>query len=102
MVHGKLILAAAILATGATPASAIDVNSAAAIGSNAMAEHVRAFPAGRNYDPDQVLKQLNRVCASDTAFDRKRCARAWRIINDAYAKLQAKRAAEAAAAGTAE
>jgi len=102
MVHGKFILAAAILATGATPASAIDVNSAAAIGSNAMAEHVRAFPAGRNYDPDQVLKQLNRVCASDTAFDRKRCARAWRIINDAYAKLQAKRAAEAAAAGTAE
>ena len=102
MVHGKLILAAAILATGTTAASATDINSAATIGSNAMAAHVSAFPASRNYDPDQVLKQLNRVCASDTAYDRKRCARAWRIIDDAHAKLQAKRAAEAAAAGTAE
>ncbi|MGH6652470.1 MAG: hypothetical protein ACREB7_15205 [Sphingopyxis sp.] len=100
MVQGKAILTALLLAAGATAASATDVNSAAVIGANAMAEHVRAFPAGRDYDRAQVLKQLNRVCASDTAFDRKRCARAWRIINDAHAELQAKRAAEAAAAAT--
>ena len=98
MDQGKIILAAAILAAGATAAAATDVNSVAAISSNAVAEHARAFPAGRTHDRDQVLKQLNRVCASDTAFDRKRCARAWRIIDEAHVKLQAKRAAEAAAA----
>ena len=100
MFHAKAFLAAAILAVGATPALAIDVNSVAAISSNAMTEHARAFPAGLSHDPDQVLKQLNRVCASKNSFDQRRCANAWRIINDAHAKLQAKRAAEAAAAAT--
>jgi len=98
MFHAKAILAAAVLMAGSTGASATDVNSIAAISSNAMAEHARAFPAGRTYDRDQVLKQLNRVCASKLRADQRRCDRAWRIIADAHAELQAKRAAEAAAA----
>jgi len=98
MFHAKAILAAAALMAGSTATSATDVNSMASIGANAMAEHVRAFPAGRSYDRDQVLKQLNRVCASKLRADQRRCDRAWRIIADAHAQLQAKRATEAAAA----
>jgi hypothetical protein len=86
--------------SSATAVSASDVNSAASIGANAFGQYVTAFPAGTRYDPAQVLKQLNRVCASDTAFDRQRCAKAWRIINDAHTELQAKRAAKAAATAT--
>jgi hypothetical protein len=43
---------------------------------------------------EQVLAQLRAVCKSDNRFDRRRCARGTAILNDAYAELQARRAAE--------
>lgn len=38
-----------------------------------------------------MVSNLNRLCESKRPLDRKRCARAWGKINDAYAKLQAER-----------
>lgn len=81
----------------AAAAQGIGINSAATIGANAMGEQVRAFPAGRDNSPKVVLARLNRLCASDRPSDKQRCEQAWRAINQAHAKLQARRTAEAAA-----
>lgn len=94
-------LTASLIALGlfstAAAAQGIDINSAAAIGANAMSEQVRAFPAGRDNNPKAGLARLNRLCASDLPSDKQRCEQAWRAINQAHAELQARRAAKAAA-----
>ena len=43
-----------------------------------------------------VLTQLNATCASTDKSEQRKCAKAWKIINAAYADLQAKRALQAA------
>ena len=43
---------------------------------------------------ESVLAQLRAVCKSDDRFDRRRCARGTVILKNAYAELQARRAAE--------
>ncbi|WP_148308962.1 hypothetical protein [Sphingopyxis fribergensis] len=97
MIRLTAILAALALFPTAAAAQGIDINSAATIGANAMGEQVRAFPAGRDNSPKAVLARLNRLCASDRPSDKQSCEQAWRAINQAHAKLQARRAAEAAA-----
>ena len=94
------LIALSLFSTAAA-AQGIDINSAASIGANAMGEQVRAFPAGRDNSPKAVLARLNRLCASDRPSDKQRCEKAWRAINQAHAKLQARRAAEATAAANA-
>ena len=42
-----------------------------------------------------VLAQLNATCASRDKSERRKCAKAWKIINAAFADLQAKRALQA-------
>lgn len=91
------LIAIALFSTAAA-AQGIDINSAASIGANASHEYVRAFPAGRDNSPKAVLTRLNQLCASERSSDQQRCEKAWRVINRAHADLQARRAAEAAAA----
>jgi hypothetical protein len=43
---------------------------------------------------ERVLAQLRAVCKSDNRFDQRRCAKGTAILKDAYAELQARRAAE--------
>jgi hypothetical protein len=90
------LTALALLSTAAA-AQGSSVNSAASIGSSALKEHLGAFPGLRDNSPKAVLDRLNRLCASDRPSDLKRCEKAWRLINQAHAELQARRAAEAAA-----
>jgi hypothetical protein len=47
---------------------------------------------------ESVLAQLRKVCSSDDRFDRRRCAKGTEILRNAYAELQARRAAEDAIA----
>jgi hypothetical protein len=42
----------------------------------------------------QVLAQLRTVCKSSNRYDQRRCAKGTAILKDAYAELQARRAAE--------
>lgn len=95
-----MTLAAAGLVTGPVAASAADMPSAAVMGAN-------AFSLWSNYQagPDRnarILQRLDQICASKRRSDQRDCEHAWRVINKAYAELQAKRAAEAAAAAPAE
>lgn len=94
---------ASLLALALLPAttSAQTINSAADIGSNFSANYYAAaglFVPDRAEQRKRVLARLDEVCASKLRADQRRCDRAWRIIADAHAELQAKRAAEAAAA----
>ena len=86
------LIALSLFSTTAA-AQGIDVNSAASIGSNAFAETVRTYPAGRHDNAKAVLAQLDRLCASKRSADQARCEKAWQTINRAYAELQAKRGA---------
>lgn len=43
-----------------------------------------------------VLNRLNAACASSDKSEQRQCAKAWKIINAAYADLQARRALQAA------
>lgn len=43
-----------------------------------------------------VLARLNATCASTDKSEQRKCAKAWRIIQTAYADLQARRALQAA------
>lgn len=91
------LITLSLLSTAAA-AQGIDINSAATIGANSSGEYARAFPAGRENSAEAVLARLNRLCASERSSDQQRCEKAWRVINRAHADLQARRAAEAAAA----
>ena len=42
----------------------------------------------------RVLAQLRAVCKSDDRFDRRRCAKGTAILKNAYAEMQARRAAQ--------
>ena len=93
---------ASLLALALLPAttSAQTVNSAADIGSNFSANYYAAaglFVPDRAEQRKRVLARLDEVCASKLRADQRRCDRAWRIIADGYAELQARRAAQAAA-----
>ncbi|HKX90200.1 MAG TPA: hypothetical protein VJM13_13390 [Sphingopyxis sp.] len=83
------------LVSGATAASATDINSAADIGARSYSESVRVYPQSRDNSPKAVLARLDRLCASKRRSDQQQCEQAWRAINAAYAELQAKRAASA-------
>lgn len=104
----KASLIALALCSGASTASAQTINSAADIGSNFTAEHYRAvgvtaFPGTREEQRKRILQRLDAVCSSKRRDDQRRCDRAWRIIADGHAELQARRAAQAAtASGVAE
>ncbi|KGB52558.1 hypothetical protein FG91_03302 [Sphingopyxis sp. LC81] len=91
-------LIALTLATSATAASASDVNSAAAFGANAFSKFVNIYPRTREDERKWLIQRLEAVCSSKLRSDQRRCDRAWRIIADGYAKLQARRAAEATSA----
>lgn len=45
--------------------------------------------------PKELVARLNRLCESKRARDQRRCEESWRVINAAYADLQAKKAAKA-------
>lgn len=90
-----LFAAAALGAT--TAASASDINSAPDFGANAWANAVAVFPRTREEERKYLIQRLEAVCASKLRSDQRRCDRAWRIIADGYAELQARRAAQAAA-----
>jgi hypothetical protein len=47
------------------------------------------------YRRAEILSRLNQVCASPSRSDKRRCDRAWKIINRAKAKLDARNAAVA-------
>lgn len=91
-------LAAIGLLAGPGLASASDMPSAAIMGTNAFALTAKIYPQSRDNSPKAVIERLNRLCASSRRADQRDCEQAWRVINQAYAELQAKRAAEAAAA----
>ena len=82
----------------ASPAAAegIGINSAASIGANAYANAASIYPRTREDERKWLLQRLEAVCSSKLRSDQLRCDRAWRIIADGYADLQARRAAEAA------
>lgn len=42
----------------------------------------------------RVLARLRAVCKSDDRFDRRRCAKGTAILKNAYAEMQARRAAQ--------
>ncbi|MBN8842883.1 MAG: hypothetical protein J0H88_06500 [Sphingomonadales bacterium] len=97
----KMSLVAFALLSAATPASAQTVNSAADIGSNFNSNYYASagvLVPDREAQVQTILRRLDEVCNSKRSADQRRCARAWRIIDDAHAKLQARRAAEAATA----
>ena len=91
-------LIALTLAASATAASASDVNSAAAFGAGAYANAVSIYPRTREEERKWLIQRLEAVCSSQLRSDQRRCDRAWRIIADGYAELQARRAAEATSA----
>ncbi|MDR6833761.1 MULTISPECIES: hypothetical protein [unclassified Sphingopyxis] len=93
-----LSLIAVALLSGTTPAMATDVNSAASIGANAFGNAASVYPRTRADERKWVLQRLEAICSSDLRSDQRRCDRAWRIIADGYAELQARRAADASAA----
>lgn len=94
-------LIALTLLASATTASASDVNSAADFGANAYANAASIYPRTREEERKWLLQRLETVCSSSLRSDQRRCDRAWRIIADGYAQLQARRAAEATATANA-
>ena len=99
----KASLIALALCSGATAASAQTINTAADIGSNFTSNHyaavgVTAFPGSREEQRKHILQRLDAVCSSKMRDDQRRCDRAWRIIANGHAELQARRTAQAAAA----
>ena len=98
MIRLSASLIALTLFSAGAAAQGIDINSAATIGANSSGQYVRAFPSLRDNSPKAVLARLDRLCASERSSDQQRCEKAWRVINRAHADLQARRAAEAAAA----
>ena len=98
MIRLTASLAALALFSTAAAAQGIDINSAATIGANSVHEYNGAFPLSRDNSPKAVLARLNQLCASERSSDQQRCEKAWRVINRAYADLQARRAAEGATA----
>lgn len=97
-------LIASLVAIGllASPAAvfASDVNSAADFGASAYSKAVSIYPHTRAEEREWLLQRLDKLCSSKLRSDQRRCDRAWRIIADGYAQLQARRAAEAASATT--
>lgn len=89
-------LAAVALVAGPAAASAADMPSAAVMGTNAFSLWSN-YPVGPDRNA-RVLQRLDEICASKRRSDQRDCEQAWRVINKAYAELQAKRAAAAAAA----
>ncbi|WP_260581087.1 hypothetical protein [Sphingopyxis sp. PET50] len=101
MPHRKASLIALALLPFAAPASAQTINSAADIGANFTANYYAAagyLVPDRTEQRKRVLARLEAVCASRLRADQRRCDRAWRIIADAHAELQARRAVEAGGA----
>ena len=96
MIRLTASLTAIALFSAVAAAQGPDLNTAATIGANSSGEYARAFPLSRDNSSKAVLARLNQLCASDRSFDQQRCEKAWRVINRAYADLQARRAAEAA------
>lgn len=94
------IVSLTALALLSSPAAAegIGINSAASIGANAYGNAASIYPRTREEERKWLLQRLEAVCSSPLGSDQRRCDRAWRIIADGYAKLQARRAAEATAA----
>ena len=96
MPYRKAVLVALALLPVAGPASAQTVNSAADIGANFSANY---YAGAGLHIPDRaeqrkrVLARLDEVCSSQLRSDQRRCDRAWRIIADGYAEIQARRAA---------
>lgn len=41
----------------------------------------------------ELMARLDRLCDSKRQRDQRRCEESWRVINQAYAELQAKKAA---------
>src|SRR3546814_12441293 len=95
MIRLTASLTALALFSTAAAAQGIDINSAATIGPNSSGQYVRAFPSLRDNSPKAVLARLARLCASERSSDQQRCEKAWRVINRAYADLQAPPAPEA-------
>ncbi len=91
-------LIALTFVASATAASASDVNSAATFGAHAFSKAVSIYPRTREEERKWLIQRLEAVCSSKLRSDQRRCDRAWRIIADGYAELQARRAAEATAA----
>lgn len=91
-------LTALALLSSPAAAEGIDVNSAASIGSAAFGNAESIYPRTREDERNWLLQRLEAVCSSKLRSDQRRCDRAWRIIADGYAELQARRAAEATAA----
>lgn len=87
-------LTALALLSSPAAAEGIDVNSAASIGANAFGKAESIYPRTREEERKWLLQRLEAVCSSKLRSDQRRCDRAWRIIADGYADLQARRAAD--------
>ena len=90
------LLAGALLASPVI-ASANDINSAADFSARAYSNAVAIYPRTREEERKWLLQRLEEICGSKLRSDQRRCDRAWRIIADGYARLQARRAVETAA-----
>ncbi len=98
MIRLTASLTAIALFSTAAAAQGIDVNSAADFGASAHSNAAKIYPRTREEERKWLLQRLDAVCNSKLRSDQRRCDRAWRIIADGYAELQARRAAEATAA----
>lgn len=90
----RFVLALAALA--AAPAAAADFMPMTTPNYVDTTEITRSYAdvyGGPANERERVLARLNSVCKSDDRYDKRRCASAWKIINAAYADLQAKKAA---------
>lgn len=89
----KTLVLSAIALMAAVPASANEISA----GFN-ESSYLYGGIADKNYwgeteeiRRNNVLAHLNKVCASKRKSDQRSCAKAWKIINAAYADLQAQR-----------
>jgi hypothetical protein len=53
------------------------------------------WPTADRPTAKELVARLDRLCASKRQRDQRRCEESWRVINAAYADLQAKKAAQA-------
>jgi opacity protein-like surface antigen len=94
----KVLILSAIATLAAVPASAQDTSMAFNETSRIYAGIADKHYWGETEEirRNTVLAQLNATCASTYKSEQRKCAKAWKIINAAYADLQAKRALQPA------
>lgn len=91
-----LSIVLALTAALPTAASAQFFNPALTQTPVTTAEITRSYQGSSAASRAQVLASLDAVCSSKERSDQRRCSAAWKIIDQAYADLKAKRAQSSA------